>query len=170
MVHIVDWYPTLLSLAGLNKKDVGEVDGVDLWPLVTRDASVRSTLVYNIDVDDQSETFQIGVRSGSYKLIWGQTKEFKQKKKTDRKMYLFDLEKDPSEKNDLSKKEPEKLLELKELSKSLAKDLKIAFHPNGLNLGYPRYHQGFLEPGWCQPGWWDKIWKTKIKLKFLDKI
>ena len=170
MVHIVDWYPTLLSLAGLSNKDIGQVDGVDLWPLVTRDASVRSTLVYNIDVDDQSETFQFGVRRGNYKLIWGQTKEFKQKKKKDREIYLFNLENDPSEKKDLSKKEPEKLLEMKELTKSLAKGLRIAFHPNGLNLGYPRYHQGFLEPGWCQLGWWDKIWKTKIKLKFLDKI
>ena len=50
MVHIVDWYPTLLSLAGLKNEDIGPVDGVDLWPLVTRDVSVRSTLVYNIDV------------------------------------------------------------------------------------------------------------------------
>jgi len=100
------------------------VDGVDLWPLVTRDVSVRSTLVYNIDVDDQSETFQFGVRRGNYKIIWGQTKEFKQKKKKDREIYLFNLENDPGEKKDLSKKEPKKVVTNEGIDKVFGKRFK----------------------------------------------
>lgn len=33
-------------------------------------------LVYNLDLDDQSKTFQFAVRKNDWKLIWGQTKEY----------------------------------------------------------------------------------------------
>ncbi len=33
-------------------------------------------LVYNLDLDDQSKTFQFAVRKNNWKLIWGQTKEY----------------------------------------------------------------------------------------------
>ena len=48
--------------------------------------------VYNIDIDDQSETFQLAVRQGAWKLIWGQTKEFKPNKKEEPELLLFNLE------------------------------------------------------------------------------
>ena len=165
LVHIVDWFPTLLSLGG--NSEPGPVDGVDIWPLLTRDREVRSEAVINIDLDDQSETFQIGLRSGDFKLIWGQTKEFKQHSKRNPAVHLFDLKKDPYEKRDLAQTEPEKLAEMKERAIALTKDAKVGFHPTGFSLGYPRYHKGLLEPGWCSLGWWNILWKNPLNVDYL---
>ena len=162
----MDWFPTLLSLAGVSEP--GPVDGVDIWPLLSRDKEVRNEAVINIDLDDQSETFQVGLRSGDFKLIWGQTKEFKQHSKQEPVVQLFNLKKDPYEKRDLSKSEPNKLKEMKERAISLAKDSKVGFHPTGLSLGYPRYHRGLLEPGWCSLGWWDILWKKPLNVEYLS--
>ena len=159
-------------MAGLNSTLIEETntDGVDTWPLLTRDQSVRSHFVYNIDVDDQSNAFQFAVRKNNYKLIWGQTKEIKQTKRINRDVYLYNLADDPEENFEISAKKPEIVQNLKELIKSYAKDLKMAFQPNAPNLGYPRYHQGLLEPGWCTPGWWDILWKNNIAISVLEKI
>ena len=75
MVHIVDWFPTLLSLAGHQLSE--ETDGLDIWRTLTGDEELRTSFVYNIDIDDASDTFQLAVRRKEYKLIWGQVKELK---------------------------------------------------------------------------------------------
>ncbi len=78
-------------------------------------------LVYNIDIDDQSETFQLAVRQEAWKLIWGQTKEFKPNKKAEPELWLFNLERDPYERRNLADTEPERVEQLQELAKRLAK-------------------------------------------------
>ncbi|WAR29522.1 ARSB-like protein [Mya arenaria] len=48
MIHAVDWFPTLLKLAG-GEPDAG-IDGVNQWPTISSGApSARSEFVYNID-------------------------------------------------------------------------------------------------------------------------
>ena len=54
LVHAVDWFPTLLSLAGDSKAKKGargvEGDGVDMAGMVTRaEPGPRTELVYNIN-------------------------------------------------------------------------------------------------------------------------
>ena len=54
LVHAVDWFPTLLSLAGDTKAKKGargvEGDGVDMAGMVTRaEPGPRTELVYNIN-------------------------------------------------------------------------------------------------------------------------
>lgn len=169
MVHIVDWFPTLLSLAGLDQINF-DVDGVNLWPLIERDVAVRNNIVYNIDVDDQSETFQLAARKGNYKIIWGQTKEFKEHKKGERKVFLFNLKTDPHERENLAETEPTILEKMKNFLIKVSHGVRPAFHPGGLSLGYPRYHGGRLEPGWCTTDWWSKLWKYQINTDFLNKI
>jgi arylsulfatase A-like enzyme len=77
--------------------------------------------VYNIDIDDQSETFQLAVRQGAWKLIWGQTKEFKPNKKEEPELLLFNLEQDPNERRNLADREEERVLKLQQLAMKLAK-------------------------------------------------
>ena len=168
MVHIVDWFPTLLSLAGHHL--TSPTDGVDVWSTLTQGDSHREAFVYNIDLDDQSETFQLAVRRKNYKLIWGQTKEFKPHKKTEAEVLLFNLFDDPEEKYNLAEYEKVQVDLMKQYAVTLAKDMKMAFHPNGLNLGYPRYHQGILEPGWCNTGWWNILWENKDHVQFLENL
>jgi len=169
LIHITDWFPTLLRLAGHNLTT--KTDGVDLWAAVTSGGkSARTSMVYNIDMDDQSETFQLAVRYNSWKLIWGQTKEFRPHRKQSGELSLFNLADDPYEEKDLAKVRVKKLENMKQLAKQLAEDLKIAFQPNRFSLGFPRYHDGLLEPGWCEPGWWDILWENQKHLKLLRKL
>ena len=168
LVHIVDWFPTLLSLAG--HQLTTETDGLDIWRTLTGDEEVRTSFVYNIDIDDQSDTFQLAVRRKEYKLVWGQVKEFKPHKKGEPQVLLFNLSEDPEEKHNLANIEPTNLALMKQFAISLTKDMKMAFHPNGLNLGYPRYHQGVIEPGWCHTGWWNILWKDRKHLQLLEDL
>ncbi len=77
--------------------------------------------MYNIDIDDQSETFQMALRQGAWKLIWGQTKEFKPNKKGEPELFLFNLERDPFERRNLADSEENRVAALKQLAKKLAK-------------------------------------------------
>ncbi|CAD1476220.1 unnamed protein product, partial [Heterotrigona itama] len=70
MMFMSDWLPTLLSAAGVNKKQLGNIDGFDLWPaLVSDKISPRSEIVINID--DLSN--YAAIRRGDFKYIIGQT-------------------------------------------------------------------------------------------------
>jgi len=169
VVHITDWFPTLLRLAGSTEQLI--TDGEDIWPVVTgvRDKA-RHVMVYNLDQDDQSRTFQYAVRQGGWKLIWGQTKEFKPHRKPQPdQVELFDLDSDPNEKHNLARARSGKLGQMKELALRLAEEMRPAFQPNRVSLGFPRYHEGVLETGWCQPGWWDILWKDKPRTVDIDE-
>ena len=169
LTHITDWFPTLLGVARHNLTT--NTDGVDIWPAISSGKqSARTPLVYNIDMDDQSDTFQLAVRNNKWKLIWGQTKEFRPHRKQAGELSLFNLDKDPYEENDLANKHLKKVLEMKNFAKKLAQDLKIAFQPNRFNLGFPRYHAGLLEPGWCQTGWWEVLWRNQNHKEKLNKL
>lgn len=165
--HITDMFTTILGRA--RHKVTLPTDGHDLWPVLISGSSVslRDSLVYNIDLDDQSETFQFAVRQGRWKLIWGQTEEFRPNKKQAKdSLELYDLAKDPLEQRDLSNTRGDILLKMKGFAKALAKEMKIAFQPNRFSLGFPRYHDGVIETGWCSTGWWKILWnQTNIRVQ-----
>lgn len=67
LIHITDWLPTLLGLAGGDVPAGG--DGVDQWGAVTEGAPApRTHMVYNVDKTDE---FSAGIRLGKYKLLVG---------------------------------------------------------------------------------------------------
>ncbi|KAK9300129.1 hypothetical protein QLX08_007059 [Tetragonisca angustula] len=70
MMFMSDWLPTLLSAAGVNRKQLGNIDGFDLWPALVSDRiSPRSEIVINID--DLSN--YAAIRQGDFKYIIGRT-------------------------------------------------------------------------------------------------
>ena len=123
-LHIVDWYPTLLKLAGASLDQKQPLDGHDIWPTLTqgkpsphevillntvgRMGAIRMgdwKLIRNGKVDDEEE--------GGVKL----SHEEKQKQRLARRdapdvVELFNLEQDISEKNNLAEKQPDKVREL----------------------------------------------------------
>ena len=67
LLHITDWFPTLLSAAGDDLEDVEDLDGVDQWDALNTGAeSNRNEIVYNLKIIDMSGS----IRVGPYKLLF----------------------------------------------------------------------------------------------------
>ncbi|HEY1121832.1 MAG TPA: arylsulfatase, partial [Haloferula sp.] len=63
-VHVSDWYPTLVKLTGADATQALPVDGMDIWPLLTKGTPpARDALLLG------SHPNRIAVRMGDWKLI-----------------------------------------------------------------------------------------------------
>ena len=109
-LHIVDMYPTLIKLAGGNLKQTLPLDGRDAWPTITEGKpSPHEDILLNVTLANGA------IRCGDWKLVHnGDIGANSTGKKVNQDVLeLFDLADDPFEKNDLSRKNPQKLQELK---------------------------------------------------------
>jgi len=82
LIHISDWFPTILALAGRNTTGLN-VDGFDVWKSITDgDPSPRKELLHNIDpltkkhgsllnISNFDNRVQAAIRVGNWKLITG---------------------------------------------------------------------------------------------------
>jgi arylsulfatase A-like enzyme len=108
MIHVVDMYPTLVGLAGAKLGKNKPLDGMDMWPTISQGKpSQRTEIVYNI------EPFRGGVREGDWKLIW--------RTLLPQAAELYNLQQDPSEKNDLAAQNPDKVTAMEKRINELAK-------------------------------------------------
>lgn len=116
-MHVVDWFPTLTTLAG-DRPDGGlPLDGLDMWPTLTEGKpSPRQEVIYNI------EMFRGAVRQGDWKLFWRTT--------LPSRIELFNIAKDPSEKDNLAEQNPALVADLQRrilgLSSEMAKSLFLS--------------------------------------------
>ena len=107
MMHVVDMYPTLARLAGAPTAKAKPLDGLDVWPTLSEGRpSPRTEIVYNI------EPMRAGVREGDWKLVWHSL--------LPSRVELYDIARDPAEKNDLSAQNPAKVAELQKRANELA--------------------------------------------------
>ncbi|XP_054721655.1 arylsulfatase B-like isoform X2 [Uloborus diversus] len=67
MMHITDWLPTFYQAAGGDLKDLGEIDGLNMWPVMMSEKmdSPREEVLLNIDAIEQTA----GFRKGDMKLL-----------------------------------------------------------------------------------------------------
>jgi arylsulfatase A-like enzyme len=102
-LHMVDWYPTLLQLAGASSKQKIEIDGRDIWPCLTRGKkSPHSEILLNATPAEGA------IRSGDWKLVLHEKTDSR-----DEQIELFNLETDPSEKTNLAAEQPNKVQRLR---------------------------------------------------------
>jgi arylsulfatase A-like enzyme len=107
MIHVVDTYPTIVGLAGAQLGKNKPLDGLDVWPTISEgQPSPRSEIVYNI------EPFRAGIRQGDWKLVWRTT--------LPSSVELYDIAKDPAEKNNVAAEYPEKVATLQKRADELA--------------------------------------------------
>ena len=134
-IHIADWYTTFCKLAGVDPDDSGTgkfpVDGLDVWPIITGENEKTQheeiVLGYNFDFNHPG---QGAIIVDNYKLIVGLQNAFECDSLGWRPLdypcsnglegpdcdpyCLYDIINDPTEKNDLSKKNPEILNKLRD--------------------------------------------------------
>jgi arylsulfatase A-like enzyme len=123
-LHIVDWYPTLLKLAGASLDQQLPLDGRDAWPALTQGApSPHDAILLN------TTPVTGAIRMGDWKLVLNgsrndmddgafavaaKSKKGKQKQAQAKDaVELFNLAQDLSEKANLAEKNPAKVAELR---------------------------------------------------------
>jgi len=129
-MHIIDWYPTLVKLAGGTLEQKLPLDGRDVWPVLTEKAASPHDAILCVQSPDNA-----AVRMGDWKLMVSNgaveddeapKKNAKAKKKAKGRKYeplmLFNLAADPSEKTNLAAKEPERVATMKTKLAELLKD------------------------------------------------
>lgn len=131
-LHMVDWHPTLLKLAGVSLEQKLPVDGRDAWPAITGKAdSPHEVILLN------TAPGKGALRMGDWKLVIGgnmpdsedgaesgaapkKAKSKGRKKSAEATLELFNLAEDPNEKNNLATSHPEKVAELRKKLDELA--------------------------------------------------
>lgn len=121
-VHMVDWYPTLVNLAGGKLEQKLPLDGKDIWPVLTQGAkSPHDAILLSGTV-----VSKVAVRAGDWKLLRGESeskgKQSQAEKKRDGEYLLFNLADDIGEKNNLAGENPERLAEMIAILNRLLKD------------------------------------------------
>ncbi|MBL8814175.1 MAG: amidohydrolase [Planctomycetaceae bacterium] len=108
-VHVVDWYPTLLKLAGGKLEQPLPIDGQDLWPVLTKKAESAHDAILLVQSPQRA-----AVRMGDYKLLRlsapraAAAKKKKQAKSEEPVLALFNLKNDIGETRNLISEEPER--------------------------------------------------------------
>jgi arylsulfatase A len=113
----VDFYPTFLDVAGAKNPAGNIVDGVSIMPLIKHNQAPERDAIYwhyPSETGKWKPRMASAVRKGDYKLL-----EFY----LDKRFELYNIKKDPSEKNDLAATMPDKVKELKLLLENWKKDV-----------------------------------------------
>lgn len=133
-VHMVDWYPTLIGLAGGSLDQKLPIDGMDIWPTLTTSAPSPHDAILSVSTQGPSRA---AVRIGDWKLLvsgraadGAEDDEAKPKgkirpNKVEGKyepVALFNLAEDPSETKNLTASEPERVKAMRARLASLLKD------------------------------------------------
>jgi arylsulfatase A-like enzyme len=124
-LHMVDWYPTLLKLAGASLEQPLPIDGRDAWATIAAGApSPHAEILIN------AAPIGGALRAGNWKLLLngnGHEAEVSLRESGREvlpgppKIELFDLAADPGERRNLAEAHPEKVKELRERYEALAK-------------------------------------------------
>ena len=122
-LHIVDWFPTLLKLAGAKLDQRLPLDGLDAWPAITgKEPSPHEQILLN------STPGGGAIRAGDWKLILknvagpGETADGPAEGgRVKPSAELYQLADDPNEQHDLASAHPEKVQELRERYEALAR-------------------------------------------------
>ncbi|KAK7469502.1 hypothetical protein BaRGS_00036481, partial [Batillaria attramentaria] len=129
MMHAVDWFPTILQLAGLPAE--AGIDGVDQWDMLSNDGpSKREEFVYNIDTILNTSDQQLQPK-------WPPR--------------LYNIKEDPEERDNLAEAQPDMM---RFMLTRLDQWMKSGVPPQNQPLdprGDPKNWGGVWTPGWCTP-------------------
>nr|KAG5696970.1 hypothetical protein BaRGS_008432 [Batillaria attramentaria] len=161
LIHVVDWYPTFVEAAG--GSSLSNIDGVSQWHNLVRGShGPRTEFIYNID-----EVYNTSaIRQGRFKLVQGHltgpngwfpppemTNETTTKVHTNHNnepaYQLFNLNRDPEERNDILDTHHEVFQQMKARLDEYRKSLVPANLPSRSHQADPSNFHGVWSPGWC---------------------
>ncbi|XP_048775901.1 arylsulfatase B-like [Ostrea edulis] len=172
-IHVSDWFPTLVSMAGGNLNGTKPLDGVDQWKTISEGVSTgkRTTLLHNIDPlkppvgERLSESpfdnrMTAAVRMGDWKLITGSPgngswvppphmKSLSFPPETNlatKNIWLFNITADPNEHNDLSDTMPNVVMQMLDVLAQFNKTAVPCRFPEPDPKADPKYHDGYWGP------------------------
>lgn len=135
-MHVIDWYPTLVKLAGGSLEQKLPLDGRDVWPMLTRQAPSPHDAILSV----KSPT-EAAVRMGDWKLVSHSATNLgnqptkarakKQSKPASEPVELYNLAIDIGETNNLADKEPERIATMKARLAELLKNAVPSGAPKG---------------------------------------
>ncbi|XP_046580315.1 arylsulfatase B-like isoform X1 [Haliotis rubra] len=171
LIHVSDWFPTLVGVAGGNTNGTKPLDGFDQWKTISEGgASPRKELLHNIDILTQpkgaklfNNTFDTRIRAairvGDWKLITGSpgngswippphlSKEtIVDTDDKEKNLWLFDIAKDPNEHNDLSASQPDIVKKLLDRLEYYQKTAVPPRYPDPDPKCDPKLHGGVWGP------------------------
>jgi arylsulfatase A-like enzyme len=171
-MHIVDWYPTLLKMAGADltyPKQPHELDGFDFWPTISNGAkSPRKQMLYNVYPNmggairvDNWKLIRGFNCSSNFNCLWSRYYNDSNSKTvltdppginasaiTSEHAMLFDLESDPNETTNMASSHPDIVVNL-EKKLQMYGDQQAPTQQSAFNsLANPKLHGGAWEP-WC---------------------
>jgi arylsulfatase A-like enzyme len=103
LIHVTDWYPTLLKAAGINdtyySSLTSDVDGVNQYDYLfgSSESGYRSEMVYNIEGSSKTGVYYGAIRLDGWKLIVNSSQASE----------LYDVLTDEDESTDLSDANPD---------------------------------------------------------------
>lgn len=112
-MHVIDWYPTLVKLAGGSLEQKRPLHGRDVWPMLTQGAKSPHESILLVQNPQRA-----AVRVGDWKLLMNASESIEDavpqgRAKADRAKVgasgLYNLATDVGEKNDLAAQEPERV-------------------------------------------------------------
>ncbi|KAK3087860.1 hypothetical protein FSP39_011626 [Pinctada imbricata] len=173
LIHVTDWFPTLVSLAGGDLNGTQPLDGNDQWSVISGGSSKgkRDVILHNIDpltglhgkrlYNDTFDTrVRAALRQGPWKIITGNPgnsswipppsiglkSRMNSTDKSDKNVWLFNIEKDPTEHNDLSDVMPNLVRKLLDLLVQFNKTAVPCRYPKYDPMADPKYHGGYWGP------------------------
>ena len=114
-LHGVDWYPTLLKLAGASAEQSLALDGLDIWPALTEGAKTPHDAILLMG----TQPGKAAIRMGDWKLLLNASQQDAEEapaapESTTEKVELYNLAMDIGEANNLATSAPEKAQELRQ--------------------------------------------------------
>ncbi len=106
-MHVVDWFPTLSKLAGIEPDPKLKLDGLDVWPVLTKRAKSPHEAILLVG----SRNGECAIRVGDWKLLIN-PREYKTNVKSS-PVELYNLAQDIGERKNLAAEEPERVRALR---------------------------------------------------------
>lgn len=120
-IHITDWMPTFCNLAGYQQNSDLKWDGMNVWGAVTGTNTLPERSIYSAAPNFHAHV----LRAGPWKLI------VHNHQKSNEKVELFDIARDPNEDRDLSATKPQVVAELRtKLIAAMDRDLDSVVAPS----------------------------------------